>query len=138
MTAVPARAALLAAAVGVAAWLGSAYGPARDEARGREIAVRARVAPAELEQAIRLLDAGRARRPDGALVPFEAGQLLRAGRPEAAAALVRPLLRAEPANVTGWAVLALALQRTDPAGSRAAAARARALAPPVRSGQGVR
>jgi predicted Zn-dependent protease len=131
---VAARVALLIVAIAVAAWLGSAYAGARDEGRAAALsrAHAGRLDVTQRERLIALLRSAGRRRPDSVVVPREAGQLVIAGRRAAAAALLRPLLRAEPENVTGWTVLAIALARTDPAGARAADARRRSLAPPVR------
>jgi hypothetical protein len=128
-----ARAALLIVALAAVAWLGSAYAGARDEARAGALSRTdgGHLDAARRAELIALLDGARRRRPDSLVVPREAGQLVLAGRAAAAAALLRPLLRAEPENATGWAVLAIALARTDPAGARAADARRRALVPPV-------
>ena len=128
-----ARAALLLVAVVAAAWLASAYPGAREEARARDLPTRpdGSMAPGERERAIALLEAARRRRPDGAVVPQLAGHLLAFGDAERAAALLRPVVSAEPENVTAWTVLALALAGSDPAGARAAEKRRRELAPPV-------
>jgi predicted Zn-dependent protease len=129
-----ARAALLLVALAAAGWLGSALGPARDEARalaqGRQAG--GNLDAAQRREAIALLERARRRRPDSVVAPREAGLLLTDGRPAEAVALLRPLLRAEPENALGWTVLALALGSSDPAGARAAIARQRALAPPVK------
>ena len=84
-----------------------------------------------MQRAIDLLEGARRARPDGEIVPRLAGLELTAGRPERAVALVRPLVRHEPDNVTAWTVLAFALADSDPAAAREADARRRALAPPV-------
>jgi predicted Zn-dependent protease len=130
---VAARAVLLIVAIAAVAWLGSAYAGVRDEGRAAALsrAHGGRLDRAERDRLIALLDAARRRRPDSLVVPREAGQLVLAGRPQAAAALLRPLLRAEPENATGWAVLAIALARSDPPAARAAAARRRSLVPPL-------
>ena len=65
-------------------------------------------------------------------MPQLAAHHLARGDAERAVALLRPLVRAEPENVTAWTLLALALAENDPAGARAAEARRRELAPPVR------
>jgi predicted Zn-dependent protease len=128
------RGALLVVAVAAAVWLASAYPGARDEARARELPTRAdgTLGPRERERTIRLLEAARRRRPDGAVVPQLAGNYLARGDSARAVALLRPLVRDEPENVTAWTVLAFALADSDPAGARAAGARRLELAPPVR------
>ena len=52
-----------------------------------------------------------------------------AGLRAPATALARRIVRDEPRNVRGWAVLAQALERSDPRGAAAARARVRALDP---------
>lgn len=121
-----ARVLVLVLAVAVAGWLASGYAGARDEARAIAIPQTTSAGRAE---AIRLLEGARRRRPDSTVVPRLAGLLVLEGRRATAVALLRPLLREEPGNATGWAVLALALQRDDPAGARAALARRLALVP---------
>jgi predicted Zn-dependent protease len=124
------RALLLVIALAAAGWLASAYGGARDEARAQ--VTTAKPAPAQLRASIRRLEAARRRRPDSTVVPRLAGFLVIDGQAARAAALLRPLLRAEPDNATGWAVLTLALAHSDPAGARAALRRRLALVPPRR------
>ena len=128
-----ARVALLVVALAVAAWLAYAFTGARDEARARDLPTRpdGSLAPRDREQAIELLEGARRGRPDGTVVPQLAAHYLTRGDAERAVALLRPLVRAEPENVTAWTVLALALSGSDPAGARAAEARRRELAPPV-------
>jgi predicted Zn-dependent protease len=121
------RALLLVLALATAGWLASGYAGARDEARAVYGSART-----DRPEAIRLLDAARSRRPDSTVVPRLAGLLVLEGRPQRAVALLRPLVRAEPENVTAWAVLAIALSRSDPVAARAAQRRRLALAPPVR------
>jgi predicted Zn-dependent protease len=121
------RAVLLVLALATAGWLASGYAGARDEQRA--VYGDARTNRAE---AIRLLDAARARRPDSTVTPRLAGLLVLEGRQREATAMLRPLLRAEPDNATGWAVLALALRETDPAAAQQALRRRLALVPQVR------
>jgi predicted Zn-dependent protease len=127
------RAALLVVAIAAATWLVSAYPGARDEERARDLPTRSdgTLGPRERERAIQLLEAARRRRPDGAVVPQLAANYVAHGDSERAVALLRPLVRDEPTNVTAWTVLAFALAEGDPAGARAAEARRRELAPPV-------
>lgn len=122
------RAVLALTALAAAAWLATAYPGARDEAEADEIRGD-RLSPAQIERAIELLEGARRARPDGAVLPRLAGMHLSAGRRERAAAMVRPLTRSEPENVTAWTILALT--ESDPRAARRADARRRALAPPV-------
>ena len=117
-----------------AAWLASAYPGTRAEERARAIrpAPGQPLTPAQVARSIELLEDARRARPDGDILPRLAGLELTAGRPERAAALVRPLVRREPENLPAWTILAFALEDSDPAGAREAQARRRELAPPVR------
>jgi predicted Zn-dependent protease len=55
--------------------------------------------------------------------------LLAAGQPDRAVRLARESVRREPESFVGWVALGLTLRDRDPAGSRAALARAKALNP---------
>jgi hypothetical protein len=61
----------------------------------------------------------------------EAQILLQTGDTKAATALLRDVVRREPDNRFGWAGLAQALGRSDPAGARRALSELRRLVPPV-------
>jgi cytochrome c-type biogenesis protein CcmH/NrfG len=128
------RIAVLLVSLAAAAWLASAYPGTRAEEQAREI----RPAPGrplttgQVARSIELLEDARRARPDGDILPRLAGLELTAGRPDEAAALVRPLVRREPENLPAWTILAFALERSDPAGAREAQRRRRELAPPVR------
>lgn len=127
------RLALTVIALAVAGWLASAWPGTRAELRARDIqpAPGRELSPARVQEAIGLLEDARRARPDGEVVPRLAGLELTAGRPERAVALLRPLVRHEPENVTAWTALALALADSDPEAAAKADARRRALAPPV-------
>jgi predicted Zn-dependent protease len=119
-------------ALAVAGWLASAWPGARAEQEARDaVPAAGRPSPAQVERAIGLLEDARRARPDGDVLPRLAGLEVTAGRPERAVALLRPLVRYEPENVTAWTALALALAETDPEAAAEATARRRALAPPV-------
>jgi predicted Zn-dependent protease len=118
-----ARAALLIAALAVAGWLAAAYPGARAEQRA------AALPPAKAQEAARLYTDALARRPDTVAGPRLAALELGEGREDEAAARLRRVLHGEPDNVTAWAVLALALAKSDPAGAARALARRDALAP---------
>jgi Flp pilus assembly protein TadD len=66
---------------------------------------------------------------DASVLAFVSTVETTAGRSGPATALARRVTRDEPRNRIGWVALAQALQRTDPQGSKAAAARAKALNP---------
>jgi hypothetical protein len=55
--------------------------------------------------------------------------LLAGGQPDQAVRLARESVRREPESFVGWVAMGLTLRDRDPAGSRAALARARALNP---------
>jgi len=119
-------------ALAVAGWLASAWPGARAEQEARDaVSTAGTPSPAQVERAIELLEGARRARPDGEVLPRLAGLEVTAGRPERAVALLRPLVRYEPENVTAWTALALALAEADPQAAAQANARRRALAPPV-------
>ena len=66
---------------------------------------------------------------DATVIAFVSTVETTAGRVGPATALARKVTRDEPRNRIGWVALAQALERTDPRGARAAAARAKALNP---------
>jgi predicted Zn-dependent protease len=126
------RVAAALVALAVAGWLASAWPGARAEQEARDaVPAAGRPSPAQVERAIGLLEDARRARPDGDVLPWLAGLEVTAGRPERAVALLRPLVRYEPENVTAWTALALALAETDREAAAEANARRRALAPPV-------
>jgi hypothetical protein len=127
------RIALLLVALAAAGWLASAYPGTHDEARARAIrpGPSGKLTPAQVQRSIDLLQDARKARPDGEIVPRLAGLELTAGRPDRAVALLEPLLRSEPDNVTAWTVLAFALADSDPGAAAQARARRQELAPPV-------
>jgi predicted Zn-dependent protease len=127
---VAARIALVVLALAAAGWLAAAYPGARDEARARALLQRpvAQLTPAERARALKLLEAARRARPDGAVIVQEASLLFQTGRRAQAVALLRPHLRREPDDVAGWTVLALA----DPRFAAEAHRQQQRLAPPVR------
>jgi predicted Zn-dependent protease len=128
------RIAVLLVSLAAAAWLASAYPGTRAEEQAREIRppVGGSLTPQQVARSIELLQDARRARPDGDILPRLAGLELTAGRPDEAAALVRPLVRREPENLPAWTILAFALEDSDPEGAREAQARRRELAPPVR------
>lgn len=67
------------------------------------------------------------RDPD--LVAGASAQLLAAGKRDEAVRLARESVRREPESFIGWVAMGLTLRDRDPAGSRAALARAKALNP---------
>jgi hypothetical protein len=66
---------------------------------------------------------------DRSVIAFVSTVETTAGRTGPAAALARKVTHDEPRNRIGWIALAQALQDSDPSGSKAAAARAKALNP---------
>jgi predicted Zn-dependent protease len=125
------RSHLAAAGVAVAVlavlWVHSA----RLETQAQSIAERPpqTLSRADVDHAARLFQRARAHNPDSRPVEREAGLLIRKGRSRAAVALLRPIVRREPENLTAWALLAVGARGTDPALARVATTRARALNP---------
>jgi hypothetical protein len=66
---------------------------------------------------------------DADVVAGASAQLLTAGKRDDGLRLARESVRREPASFIGWVALGLALRDRDPAGSRRALARAKALNP---------
>jgi hypothetical protein len=66
---------------------------------------------------------------DGSILAFVSAVETTAGRRSYATALARKVTRDEPRNRVGWVALAQALERSDPRGAAAAAARAKRLDP---------
>ena len=66
---------------------------------------------------------------DADVVAGASAQLLSAGKRDDGLRLARESVRREPASFIGWVALGLALRDRDPAGSRRALARAKALNP---------
>lgn len=129
------RAAVLVAALATAGWLAATIPSVRAKARGEAVVdrpERQRLSSSDVDRALDDFASARRRQPDGGVARLEASLLIRAGRRDQAAAVLRPLVRDEPRNVTAWALLSIALARSDPAGAGRARAQARELAPPVR------
>jgi predicted Zn-dependent protease len=127
------RAALLIAAAAAVAWLANGLHHARLQERAQAIAARdpAKLNPADVRRAVGLFERARRGNPDRTPALQEAGLLARVGRQPEAIALLRELVRAEPENVSAWALLAVAAKQHDPALAAQARARARELAPPA-------
>lgn len=87
---------------------------------------------AQIERALDLFERGRQGTPDTQALVNQAGLLGRVGREAEAIALAREAARREPANSDAWALLAIVSQERDPRLAARAAARVRALNPPVR------
>jgi predicted Zn-dependent protease len=120
-----ARAAIVAAALLVAAWLALGLRPVRDEAAGLA-AVRT-----DTDRAYELLgraaERTRSTGPELRLAQLDAFT----ERPDRAVRRLRSILRREPENHEAWVLLAQNARTVDPALAARAVARARALSPPV-------
>jgi predicted Zn-dependent protease len=130
-----ARAVLILAALATAAWLAVTLPSVRAQEEGEAIVdrpVREKLSAADVDRGLDAFERARRRQPDGGILPLEAQLLIRAGQRDRAAAVLAPLVRDEPRNVTAWATLSVALAQRDPAAANRARARARELAPPVR------
>ena len=125
------RAALLVLAAAAVAWLAFAYRDARLEARGADIALNplSRLTPGDVHEAVDLFERSRAANPDTRPLIFEAGLLARTGDLGRARRLLEDVVRREPENHDGWALLAGVTTRIEPARSAEARQRARSLNP---------
>jgi Flp pilus assembly protein TadD len=125
------RALLAVAAVAIAGLTGLWLHSARLEDQAQSIADRppASLSRADVTRAADLFERARAHNPDSRPIEREAGLLIRNGRSREAVALLRPVVRREPANLTAWALIAGAARTSDPALAREAYNRARALNP---------
>jgi predicted Zn-dependent protease len=125
------RGLLAAAAVAVAVVAGIWAHSASLESRAQKIAQRPpqSLSAAEVDRAARLFEGARAHNPDQRPVEREAGMLIRTGRLRQALALLGPVVRKEPDNLTAWVLIANAARESDPALAREALNRARALNP---------
>jgi predicted Zn-dependent protease len=125
------RSLLAAAGIAVAVlallWVHSA----RLETQAQSIALRApqSLTKSDVDHAVRLFQAARAHNPDTRPIEREAGLLIRSGRIRQAIALLRPVVKSQPDNLTAWALIAIGARTVDPALAREATARARALNP---------
>jgi hypothetical protein len=125
------RGLLAAAAVAVAVftvlWLHSA----RLETQAQAIAQRPpqQLSARDIDRAARLFESSTAHNPDSRPIEREAGLLIRSGRSRQALALLRPVVKREPQNLTAWALIAAGASTIDPALAREAVARADALNP---------
>jgi predicted Zn-dependent protease len=125
------RGLLAAAAVAVAVftvlWLHSS----RLETQAQAIAERPPQALSvrDINRAAHLFESARAHNPDSRPTEREAGLLIRSGRSRKALALLKPVVKREPQDLTAWALIAAGASTIDPALAREAVARARALNP---------
>lgn len=125
------RGLLVAVAVAIAVFTGLWLHSARLEKKAQSIAQRPPQALSanDVKDATDLFERSRAHNPDLRPAEREAGLLIRTGRTREAVALLKPVVRREPDNLTAWTLVAIAAQRSDPALARQAVARARALNP---------
>jgi predicted Zn-dependent protease len=125
------RGLLAAVAVAIAVFTGLWLHSARLEKQAQRIAQRPpqSLSAADVKQAVDLFERSRAHSPDLRPAEREAGLLIRTGRTREALLVLKPVIRREPENLTAWTLTAIAAQKLDPALSRQAIARARALNP---------
>jgi predicted Zn-dependent protease len=90
---------------------------------------------ADVGRATHLFQSALAHNPDTRPTERAAGLLIRTGRAQQAIAMLRPVVKREPDNLTAWALIAIGAQKIDPALAREATARARALNPLASQGQ---
>jgi Tfp pilus assembly protein PilF len=119
-------AAIAATVVGVV-WLHSAT----LQADAQQIAERPpqQLSAAQVARAVSLFERARADNPDTGPIVLEAGLLERRGQHRRALALLRPVVRDEPDNLTAWVLVAVAARPVDPDLATRAVQRARALNP---------
>jgi predicted Zn-dependent protease len=125
------RGLLAAVAVAIAVFTGLWLHSARLEKKGQQIAQRPpqTLTAGDVKRATDFFERSRAHSPDLRPAEREAGLLIRTGHLNEAVALLRPVVRREPDNLTAWTLVAIAAQKSDPALARQAVARARALNP---------
>jgi predicted Zn-dependent protease len=117
----------LAVAVLAVLWVHSA----RLETQAQSIAARPpqALSKRDVDRAVRLFQSARAHNPDSRPIEREAGLLIRSGRARQGTALLRPVVKREPDDLTAWALIAIGARTFDPALTREATARADALNP---------
>lgn len=130
-----ARGLIAALALAVLAWLGIGLRGLGLSERADRLSTAPGRAPAQVDEAARLLEDARFLNPDlGPLLAKGVLLVAHGGRraPEGVA-LMEEAVRREPDNVLAWGLLASATRRLDPERSRVARARAHELSPPVPS-----
>jgi predicted Zn-dependent protease len=127
------RVAIVLLALAAGGWLAVQERAARAEEELTTLAfdIEGRLGAAQISRIGDLLDTARRLNPDRRPDLIEAFLLLRRGREREAVALLRRVVRDEPASVEGWALLARAAARVDPRSAAVARARLRVLAPHV-------
>ena len=125
------RGLLAAVAVAIAVFTGLWVHSARLEKKAQSIAQRPpqSLSARDVKRATDLFESSRAHGPDLRPAEREAGLLIRTGHLREAVALLGPVVRREPDNLTAWTLVAIAAQKVDPALARQAVARARVLNP---------
>ena len=131
------RALIAVAAVAIAVLAGLWVHSVRLEKSGQSIAERPpqSLTRADVDRATSLFKSSLAHNPDTRPTERAAGLLIRTGRAQQAIALLRPVVKREPENLTAWALIAIGAQKIDPALAREATARARALNPLASQGR---
>jgi predicted Zn-dependent protease len=125
------RVALAAVALLVLAYLAVGLRNVVLAERGERLAAVENPTAAQVDEAERLLERARLLDPDTRPLLAEAALLTAHGSRREGRALVERAVRREPDNVLAWGVLADLTRESDPARSRAAEVRRRALSPPV-------
>jgi predicted Zn-dependent protease len=126
------RAALIALALPVAAWLALGYDNAKLVGDANAVTQQKKLPRPQVERALRQLDRSERLNPDRSLPQAVRVVLyVRVGRLDLARSGLEKLLRDEPESADAWLLLASLTARSDPARSAQARARLRELAPPV-------
>jgi predicted Zn-dependent protease len=127
---VAARALLALVAVCVIAWMALSFRNDRLVQSAEEVSARPAPAAAEVQDALADLDRAATLSFDrGTIAGLEAALHVREGRLDRAAAAAEGLVREEPENADGWALLAAFTRESDPARSAEARAKLRELDP---------
>jgi predicted Zn-dependent protease len=125
-----ARAVLALAAICAVAWLGLSFRNDRLVESAEEVSANPAPPPGEVDHALADLDRAETLSFDrGTIAGLRAALHVREGRLDRAAAVAEALVREEPENADGWALLAAFARETDPARSAEARAKLRELDP---------
>jgi predicted Zn-dependent protease len=129
-----ARILTVAIALAACAWfaLGVRQGHDANQAT-QALAGAGRLAPTQSARLSRLLDHAATLNPDRGVDVLRARLQNHSGEDAAAVRTLEAVVHSEPRDIDAWQLMALVAGRVDPPLSRAALARVRVLAPPVRA-----
>ena len=131
-----ARLALVALAVVACAWFALGIEQLHEQSRANALMAQPGTPSAALTARIlHLLDRAATLNPDRQIDLLRVQADLRAGKDASAVKTGEAVVRAEPQNVSAWAVLEFAAGADDPPLARLAQERVRELGPPVKTGR---